>query len=147
MGPFEMHEVLGLRLPRPAGLTNTALRGAIASVTSVLGDAELLAHAAWFDYGTLDGVADVASGVHIRLVSEEGVVTVDHSFGFDGQPSARLLPWSRVTALRVTSVILGEDLRVTNVWLETELEPIEFSGAEPHLFGEIASSIRRCLAL
>lgn len=139
--PNELRQYLVLRtLDEDAD--DRMLLGALGSVSALLGDDNIEAHASWLDDTMSNG--GKADGVHIRVIVADGVITVDHDFSFDGYPHARFLPWSRVRALKV----IAEPRRQTsilNAWLETDEKDVEFAGAIKNDFSQIVRAVRRHL--
>lgn len=125
LNPNDLLRKLGLESLN--GSDGEMLRSALGAASSLLGDDVLSAHGSWLDVGAKG--ADAPDGVHIRLLTKAGVITVDYDFSFDGYPDARLLPWSRVQTVRVIASP-ERQTRVRNMWLETEMGRIEFAGIE-----------------
>jgi hypothetical protein len=125
---IELRARFGLDLSHDGLGASDSYRRALAAVAAVLDDENVEAHAAWFDHGS----QEVEVGVHIRLVTPRGVVTLDHDFSFDGYPDARFIPWSQVTQLNVIANSLEGPprLAIDNSWLETKTGRIEFAGAK-----------------
>ncbi|HWV49295.1 MAG TPA: hypothetical protein VN035_07550 [Microbacterium sp.] len=140
MTPNELRQHLGLRSLE--GEDGRMLLGALGSVSAVLGDEKIEGHASWFD--DLMSDPDKATGVHLRVLVADGVISLDYDFSFRGYPDARFLPWSRVRALRVIAEP-GRQTVVANAWLETEEGDIEFAGARKDLFDEIVRAVRQHL--
>lgn len=133
-----------LMLPTIAREDAHTMLGVLGSVAVLIGHAKDFTAAAWFDGYDADG--EKADAVHVRAILAGGVITLDYEFSFDGAPDARLLPWSRVRALRV---IAGRSKQTTiaNAWLETDDgQNIEFAGVANHQgFAEIVSAVRNFL--
>lgn len=121
--PQEVHAELKLHLGSPQQGRSEKYRLSLASVADLILDETPEAIVGWFDYEDTTEVA-----VHVRVLTPKGLITLDHEFAFDGSPDARLLPWSRVQAIRVIART-GNAVNLTNAWFETELGTVEFAGA------------------
>lgn len=148
MTPSDLHEKLGTSLRFATADGQKAYSDALSSLVTLVGDEEVEAFGAWFDYGSVEEYAsDVEAevAVHVRLLTASGIVTLDHEFSFDGAPDARFIPWSRFTELRVIARNLNGPI-VRNLWLETSSYRVEFAGVESHkLLSECVRSVRRHL--
>lgn len=142
LNPNDLRQKIGLD-----GLNGTngeMFRSALGAASSLLGEDKLDAYGCWFDQGA--GEAAAPEGVHVRLLTATGVITVDYEFSFDGYPDAQLLPWARVQAVRVIAAP-GRQTVVRNVWLETEVGRVEFAGIQDaELLASVVGASRRALS-
>lgn len=142
LNPNDLRQKIGLD-----GLNGTdgrMLRSALGAASSLLGEDKLDAYGAWFDHGVDD--PEAAEGVHVRLLTATGVITVDYEFSFDGYPDAQLLPWSRVQTVRVIAAP-GRQTVVRNVWLETKVGRVEFAGVQDAgMLASVVDASRRALS-
>ncbi len=121
--PNELKQRTGLTRDL-VGPYTSMLRSAHGAVAALLQDDKIEAAVTWFDSGEEE---DRPAGVHIRLLVEAGLITLDYDFSFDGSPDARFIPWSRVHALHVVADD-GRQTVVANAWLVTETGTVELAG-------------------
>lgn len=144
--PMELHEILDIRLMNSNGGRNEAYRSALAAASLAVGEEDVEASGAWFDYGVEGPEKDREISVHLRLVVASGVIVVDHEFSFDGAPHAHFVPWSRVRSLKLIASFVGRTADLRNVWLQTDGDDIEFAGVPAgDAIGGILTAIRRHL--
>jgi hypothetical protein len=129
---MELRGTFGLDLSHDGPGAGDSFSRAVAAVAAVLDDENVEAHAAWFDRSVDRHDAGLEIGVHLRLITAKGVITLDHEFSFRGHPDARFIPWSQVTQLNVIAHSLEGSPLITidNSWLESKLGRVEFAGAD-----------------
>ncbi|MGN8552505.1 UNVERIFIED_CONTAM: hypothetical protein OHV15_07970 [Microbacterium sp. SLM126] len=144
MTPVELHQHFQIALMRPRADASAVYHGTLLSTAAALGEETIEASAAWFDYASDETGSDVESAIHLRIVTQGGVITTDCELSFDGLPDARFIGWSRVIAVRVVATGTSE-VSAVGVWLETELGKIEFAGAKRPQVDAILKAVRRHL--
>ena len=133
MTPKELRQSLDMVLGSPGDKASSDFRSALGAATALILDDDLQACGGWFDY---DPEKQREVGLHLRVLTAGGVITVDHDFALDAAPAARLLAWSRVTAINVVARDAFESI-IDNMSFETEQGVIEFGGLRAYRYEAI----------